>query len=500
VFRAATIGTRRLFGQIRHSVLWLERAVYDTSSPVEWRQRCVPNKQWITARACVNSWSSARSSELSWRLHLDVSKVRLVLVALICSSPVILLWDGLIMQGLVAGIVAVALAITARALRPGETGFLVSIVRPLAVAAVVPVLWVMVQMLPLRALAHPIWNSAQTAIGHPVAGGISVDPGASVIALGQYLSVIAVVFLSAAVAVDRQRAEWLLFSLAAAVTAIALIILTFDFFLPGAWVATFARAQAIDCLGMGILVTSAACIRTIERYETRGSSPQRSVSVLLWTFVACSAALAICGAAMILAATREVLIATGCGILALTCVLIIRRFPLGPFGTTAIVASALAAAVLMLASRPEQHGTSAPLALASSASLISLNERMLDDAPLVGTGAGTFAALAPIYREIDDPQPNSLAATAAAAIAIELGKPMFWLIATAMAGYIFILLRASLQRGRDSFYPAMGGSCLITLLLLSFNNVGLFGTTTSLITAAVLGLGTAQRKSRSAKL
>ena len=65
----------------------------------------------------------------------------------------------------------------------------------------------LVQVLPLRVLAHPIWKSAETALGHPVAGGISVDPGASVIALGQYLSVIAVAFLSAAVAVDRQRAE-----------------------------------------------------------------------------------------------------------------------------------------------------------------------------------------------------------------------------------------------------------------------------------------------------
>jgi hypothetical protein len=452
--------------------------------------------------ACVNGSRGASYSWLTSRLYFDVPKVLLILVILICSSPLILLRDGLMMQGLVAGIVAIDLVITARTLRPGEAGFLISIIRPLALVAVIPVLWVTFQMLPLRALAHPIWNSAEIALGHPVAGGISVDPGASVIALGQYLSVIAVAFLSAAVAVDRQRAEWLLFSLTATVTAIALIILTYDFFLPGAWVATFARSQAIDSLGMGIIVTSAACIRTIERYESRRSSPQRLVSVLLWTFVACSVALAICGATMILAATREVLIATGCGMLALTCVIIIRRFPLGPFGTTPIVASAFAAAILMLASGPEQHGTSAPLVLAgaSSASLISPNERMLDDAPLIGTGAGTFAALAPIYREIDDPQPNSLAATAAAVIAIELGKPMFWLIATAMVGYIFILLRASLQRGRDSFYPAMGGSCLITLLLLSFNNVGLFGTTTSLIAAAVIGLGTGQSKSRSAKL
>ena len=39
--------------------------------------------------------------------------------------------SGLIMQGLVAGIVVVALPITARTLRPGETGFLVSTIRPL---------------------------------------------------------------------------------------------------------------------------------------------------------------------------------------------------------------------------------------------------------------------------------------------------------------------------------------------------------------------------------
>jgi hypothetical protein len=226
------------------------------------------------------------------------------------------------------------------------------------------------------------------------------------------------------------------------------------------------------------------------------------VLILLWTFIVCSAALAICSVAVMLGATREELIATGCGILALTCVLIIRRFPLRLFGTTAIVASALAAAILMFASRPEEHGTSAPLAFAgaSSASLIDLSERVLGDAPLVGTGAGTFAALAPMYREIDHPLPNSVAATAAAAFAIELGKPMFWLIAAATAAFIVILLRASLYRGRDSFYPAMGGGCLITLLPLSFSNSGLFGTATSLIAAAGIGLGVAQSKSRTAKL
>jgi hypothetical protein len=190
------------------------------------------------------------------------------------------------MQGLVAGTVAAALAITARSLRPGETSFLLSIIRPVAAVAAVPALWVLVQVLPLKALAHPIWKNAETALGHPIAGTISVDPGASVIALGQYLSVVGVVFLSAAVAVDRQRAEWILFALTAAGVAIALITRTHDLFLPEAWFPAFARAQAIDCVSMGTIIAGTACIRTIERYETRRLSPQRSVLVLLWTFVA----------------------------------------------------------------------------------------------------------------------------------------------------------------------------------------------------------------------
>jgi hypothetical protein len=431
-----------------------------------------------------------------------VSQVRLILVTLICASPAILLWDGLIMQGVVSGIVAVALAITARSLRPGETEFLVPVVRAPAILAAIPALWVLVQVLPLRVLAHPIWNNAETALGHPVVGTISVDPGASFIALGQYLSVVGVVFLSAAVAVDRQRAEWILFALTAAVVAIALITRAHDLFLPEEWFPAFARAQAIDCVSMGTIIVGVACIRTIERYETRGSSPQRSVPVLLWTFVACTAALAICAAVEMFGATREILIATAYGIFTLICISIIRRFALGAVVTAAIAAPALSAAVLLLAYHPTERGTSVPLAFtgASDPSLIALSERVLYDAPLVGTGAGTFAALAPIYRQIDDPPPGSTAATAATAFAIELGKPMFWLITAATAGTIFILLRASLQRGRDSFYPAMGGSCLITLLLLSFNNAGVFGTAGSLIAAAAIGLAIAQSKSRTSKL
>ena len=201
-----------------------------------------------------------------------MSKVRFILVVLICESPAILLWDGLITQALVTGAVAAAMMITARALRPDETKFFVSIIRPLAVTAAVPALWIVMQVLPLRALAHPMWKSAETALGQPLADTISIDLGVSVLALGQYLSTIAVVFLSAAIAVDRRRAEWLLFALTGACTLIGLIVLIHVSFPSGSGLPRFVPAPAIDCAAIGTIIASAAGIRAIERYETRRSS------------------------------------------------------------------------------------------------------------------------------------------------------------------------------------------------------------------------------------
>jgi hypothetical protein len=86
---------------------------------------------------------------------------RLILVTLMARPLPSCCGSGLIMQGLVAGIVVVALPITARTLRPGETGFLVSTICPLAPVAALTALWVLVQVLPLRVLAHPIWKSGR---------------------------------------------------------------------------------------------------------------------------------------------------------------------------------------------------------------------------------------------------------------------------------------------------------------------------------------------------
>lgn len=121
---------------------------------------------------------------------------------------------------------------------------------------------------------------------------------------------------------------------------------------------------------------------------------------------------------------------------------------------------------------------------------------MLDDAPFWGVGAGTFGVIAPIYREFGDQFVLTEPPTAAAGIAIELGRPMLWLTLAAIVSAAVILLRASLRRGRNSFYPMAGAACVITLSLLSFMNSGTLGTSAALLFAPTLGLAIAQSKSQ----
>jgi len=242
-------------------------------------------------------------------------------------------------------------------------------------------------------------------------------------------------------------------------------------------------------------------VRAIERYETRPLRPERSKTVLLWTFALTAAALAICVFALVIDHAYPLVLALICGFLSLGGVLIIRRLGLGRLSTSVVTTLIFALAVFLWAGHPVAGDKNFTLAFAVSPSspLAALSERVLDDAPLAGTGAGTFGAVAPIYREMDDPAPGAAAATAAAAIAIELGWPMFGLIAAAIAVLSLLLLRSSLSRGRDFFYPAIAGSCLIALLLLAFCNAGPLGLTTKLIAAATFGLGWGQSRSRSAQ-
>jgi hypothetical protein len=131
------------------------------------------------------------------------------------------------------------------------------------------------------------------------------------------------------------------------------------------------------------------------------------------------------------------------------------------------------------------------------APLIAVTRRVLTETGWAGTGAGTFAAVLPIYRDIDALATGPIAPTAVAAIAVEMGRPFLWVILVAAIALAVTLLRGALRRGRDSSYSTAGASCVVAITLLAFGNAALFSTPILMIAAVVVGIGIAQSKSRS---
>ena len=431
--------------------------------------------------------------------------LRLLLLSIGASSAS-LIFDGLIVQALVAATLAAAVAAVALAVPPGEAGYLRSIFRPIALVLAVPAIWMLIQVLPLKfaGLAHPIWDSAAAALGRPIGGSISVDPGTTLVSLCGYLSAAASMFAAAAVAIDRQRAKWLLFTLTGVTSLIAIVAIIHPF-------AGFALSHRLDgvrasgaarsCVAMGAIFSAATAIRAFDIYERgRGSGDAFGVKDFA-ALIAPLTAFAACTIALALNATGQLVFAAGWGLAALAALVAIRRLGLGPWGYSAIAATALITAVSIVAPQFELRTAELTLAFATHAPrpLVSITQRILADGTWTGTGAGTFAALVPIYRDADDLIADAVAPTVAAAVTVEMGRPMLAAAVIAIIAGIFVLLRGAVRRGRDSFHPAAGAGCLVVLLLLSFCEAGLFNTAVSTIAAAVVGLAFAQGQSRASR-
>jgi len=428
----------------------------------------------------------------------------LFLVLLIITTPVTLIFDGPIVNGLVIVAAAVSVAIVGIRLRPGEAEFFSSIIRPIAIAATVPVLWMLIQVLPLKpiGLANPIWESGAAALGRPLAGSISIDPGLTLVSLARYLSTAAIVFVAVAVAIDRHRAEWILFALIAATTLIGSMILAAgfgSFTFPNNYESGPTGIAATDSAGLGVILAAAAAFRAFGHGNMK--SPDQGISTVRfpWAFVAFLVAVAICSLAVFASTTSQTYFAITSGVATLAVAIIIRRFRLGLWGYSGIASVALIIAIAVVALQPAGRMTDLTLAFAvqTPAPQIALTQRILAETSWTGTGAGTFAAILPVYQEIDQLATGPFAPSAAAAIAVEMGRPYLWATLVVAIVFVVALLRGSMRRGRDSIYSMAGASCVVAITLLAFGNTGVFSTPVMVIAAVAIGIAVAQSKSRS---
>ena len=424
-----------------------------------------------------------------------------LLVLLILATPVTVIFDGPIIQGAVAATAAVSLAMIALRIRPGEAAFLSSVIRPVAVIAAIPATWMLIQVIPMQdgGLANPVWKSAAAALGHPVTGSISIDPGATYISLTRYFSAAAIAFVAAAIAIDRRRAEWVLLALTTATTLIALMVLMAK---AGVFLSAKYDGQAgiaaVDGASLGIIFATAAALHMSKQRRTRQQDHKGSTVSIGSVSAACLVAFAICFVAVIIEGTGQTYYAVICGVATFAIAIIVRRFSFGLWGTAAIVSVTLFVAIGAVAIQSVSRTLDLTLSYASQAPtpLIMVTQRLLAETSWTGTGAGTFAVVLPIYQNIDELTTGKVAPTAAAAIAVEMGRPVFWVMLAAMIALVLILMRGALRRQRDSYYSIAGASCIVTTALLSFGNSALLTTPISIVAAVTIGLAIAQSKSR----
>src|SRR5689334_14644363 len=278
-----------------------------------------------------------------------------LLILVVLTSPAFLIFDAPLIHGVIAAIAAVLVAIVGLRIRSGEAEFLLSIIRPLALLAVVPLLVILIQLIPLAnlGLSNSIWQSAGAALSRPVSGSITIDTGATLISLTRYFSLMGLSFVAAAVAIDRRRAKWILFALTTATALTALIMLAAGFG-AGATLNIHDRAlivvAATDSAVLGIIFAIAGALQALEYANT--PSPGRDyAAVFLLVFVLCLIALATCLFAIFKYAASGVYFALAFGLATLFVAIIIRRFELDAWGYSAVAATIAVAAVAAVALR-----------------------------------------------------------------------------------------------------------------------------------------------------
>src|SRR5690242_6016771 len=355
----------------------------------------------------------------------------LILTLFIVTSPVCLTIDGPVTYGVVSGIAAVLVAVVGLRIHSGEAEFLSSLVRPLAVVAILLVVVILIQLLPSGGLglANPIWKSAAEALSSSVVGSITIDRGATLISLMRYLSFLAVAFVAAAVAIDRRRAGWILFALTLATTLSALFVLVRGFGGIGPSngpEGVLPMTAATDSAGLGVILAMAMTLQSVER-----AMPTLGQDGSVWSVLrvlAYVAAIAVCSLTVVMSPVGGTSYALVCGITTFVVATITRRFNLDVWGYSAILSVVCVAVIAAVALRPKERAMDLTVAFTNSpqSPLVNVTQRILAETSWLGTGAGTFSDVLPIYRDFGELTAGDVAPTAAAAIAIEMGRPFLW--------------------------------------------------------------------------
>ncbi|UPJ60685.1 hypothetical protein [Bradyrhizobium sp. 192] len=410
--------------------------------------------------------------------------VRLVLLAeLVAITAALAMPDTLQVWALTAFVLAAAALMVAFFPPPASLGF-AKLLRPgLVVMLAAPALWMVLQAIPMPmgTLGNPIWATASTALNEPLGEMITVDTGATMLALAQYCAVLAAALVTAVITLDRNRAAQVL-HLMLSITTIA-TAMWFGKETTGA-----AGPDGSTIAVLGVLLSCATAIRAIDQLR-RHSRPGAIAQAPLPALSAAIIAMLICMAALLIRANAAAIVAALLGSGLLLSVFAIRRWFLGLWGTAGVLAGAAIIFIATLTVIPLRTNTDPTIALSTSSQIAT--ERMLQDVAPAGSGAGASTVLLPIYRDAEIGASREKP-TAAAAIVIDMGWAFLCALLIASMLGACILIGRSLSRAHDYVYPALGAGASIALTILAFADHGILGLGASLSIATLFGLAFGQ--------
>jgi hypothetical protein len=432
--------------------------------------------------------------------HLVASSLLTILLA---AVPTLVIANGAFAQQAIALVAAVMLGAAVRG-ADAELTSTAQLLKRFSVAILVPVVWMVVQVLPLPfpSLANPIWSATSIALNEPsLPGRISIDPGATLQSLFVYLVYVSLMVSTVIITRDRHRAEIILFVLCAVTTFMSLEVLLgrLNLFATMAPAADDPTGPFPAIAALATVANTALVARALERHLHRRDI-RNLASIRLWLGVLSGLFGIVVAIIAMTILARGMLLAAAClGLTAIIFIAGVRRLGFRSWPSAALFTVLVAIVGALAVPRLQPNGPSLLGLVRFAPETIALAGRILSDASWLGTGVGTFAVASRAYQNFDAAA-VAVAPSTAVLVAIESGRLALVVLAGLAAQFFLYLFRGAIRRGRDSFFASAAAAGVLVIFFEAFLDSSLSSPAARIIVAVMIGLGLAQSAGRTSGL
>ncbi len=355
---------------------------------------------------------------------------------------------------------------------------------------------------------HPLWGEASAALGERLGSAVSLDPAAGMTVIMRLLTYAGVFWLALQFGRSERCARVILQTVAIAGFVYALYglvvtlsgnetILWYDrWAYPDSLTSTFVNRNSFATYA-GITMIAAIAL-LFSRHSDAPASPfsRDGVSALLhgfssggWFYLLI---VGVAGAALILSHSRAGLGAAAIGLVVLFLGLLLgRRMTGAAFGFYAGAAALAAVLLIVLAGPSALRGLDRSIA-DERGMVFAYTTEAIADAPLTGTGLGTYPALYRLYRDGAIQRVYDKAHNTYLELAAELGVPATVVLIAVVDGLAMLCLVGARRRRRAQAFPAAGAAAAALVAAHSVVDFSLQIPAVSVTFAALLGAACAQ--------